>query len=520
MTDVLAGPEPTGPADAALTAPAGSAADATPAPAGPLADAPAVPAGPGAGVGVSAGHGAAVRVPAGAGAGVAPAGSGASVDMPAALGAAMGVPAGPGDAVAVPAGADASVGVSAVPRASLGVPGCGGARAEVRVRRSGWGLVGPAFVVAVAYIDPGNFATNMAAGARHGYQLLWVIALADVVAMFVQYLSAKLGLATGRSLPELCRQRWPRPAVWLMWAQAELVVMATDLAEFVGAALALHLLLGLSMPAAGLATAVGTSLLLAVAPAGRRRFTVTITVLLMAVVLAFLWQLGRAGVSGEVLAGLVPDLGDGDSVLLACGIVGATVMPHAVYLHSGLTKAAGRRALRRTRGDIVFALGVAGLANVAMLVIAAAALHGRGGPFATLDDIRTGLAASLGPAVGVVFALALLVAGLASACVGTTSGEMVMSGFLGRRVPTVVRRLVTMAPALALLCVGLEPTTALLISQVVLSFGLPFALVPLVVLTSRRDVMGAAVNRRITVLLGGAVALVICGLNVLLVVSA
>jgi manganese transport protein len=383
-----------------------------------------------------------------------------------------------------------------------------------RIPRPGWRLVGPAFVVAVAYIDPGNFATNMAAGARHGYQLLWVIGLANVMAMFVQYLSAKLGAATGRSLPELCRQRWPRPVVRLMWAQAEVVVMATDLAEFVGAALALHLLFGLPMPVAGLATAVGTSVLLL---AGRRRFTVMIAVLLMAVVAAFLWQIGRAGIGGDVLGGLVPRIGDGDSILLACGIVGATVMPHAVYLHSGLTSDGGGHRLRDIRRDIVVALGIAGVANLAMLMIAAAALHGRGGPFDTIDEIRGGLAAALGPAVGLVFALALLIAGLASACVGTRSGEMVMAGFLGTRIPTSVRRLVTMAPALVLLCTGVDPTAALVISQVVLSFGLPFALIPLVVLTSRPDVMGQAVNRRPTVVLGTTVAAVVCALNLLLV---
>jgi manganese transport protein len=383
-----------------------------------------------------------------------------------------------------------------------------------RVPRPGWRLVGPAFVVAVAYVDPGNFATNMAAGARHGYQLLWVIALANVMAMFVQYLSAKLGLATGRSLPELCRRRWPRPVVRLMWAQAEVVVMATDLAEFVGAALALHLLFGLPMPVAGLATAVGTSVLLMTR---RRGFTATIAVLLAAVVLAFLWQIGRAGVGGDVFGGLTPSISGGDGVLLACGIVGATVMPHAVYLHSGLTSDGGHR-LRDIRRDIMVALGIAGVANLAMLMIAAAALHGRGGPFDTIDQVRGGLADALGPAVGLVFALALLIAGLASACVGTRSGEMVMTGFLGTRIPTSVRRLVTMAPALVLLCTGVDPTAALVISQVVLSFGLPFALIPLVVLTSRPDVMGKAVNRRPTVVLGTMVAAVVCALNLLLVV--
>jgi len=419
---------------------------------------------------------------------------------------------GPAGSALGPAGSALGPAGSALGHASAG----GGAAVSTPARRRrALGLVGPAFVVAVAYLDPGNFATNMTAGARHGYQLLWVIMLANVVAMFVQYLSGKLGAVTGRSLPELCRERWRRPVVWLMWAQAEVVVMATDLAEFVGAALALHLLFGLPMPVAGLATAVGTSVLLL---ARRRGFTVMIAVLLMAVVAAFLWQVGRAGVGGGVLAGLVPRIGDGDSVLLACGIVGATVMPHAVYLHSGLTSGGGSRALRGLRADIPVALGVAGLANLAMLIVAASALYGRGGSYDTIDQIRAGLAGVLGPSMGLVFALALLVAGLASACVGTKSGEMVMSGFLGARIPTTVRRLVTMAPALVVLCTGVDPTTALVASQVVLSFGLPFALIPLVVLTSRPDVMGRSVNRRSTVVLGVVVSTIVCGLNLLLVV--
>ena len=221
-----------------------------------------------------------------------------------------------------------------------------------------------------------------------------------------------------------------------------------------------------------------------------------------------------------MLSGLVPTIGDGDSVLLACGIVGARVMPHAVYLHSGLTSGGGARALRGLRADIPVALGIAGLANLAMLIVAASALYGRSGPFDTIDQIQAGLAGVLGPLVGLVFALALLVAGLASACVGTKSGELVMSGFLGTRIPTTVRRLVTMTPALVVLCIGVDPTTALVVSQVVLSFGLPFALIPLVVLTSRPDVMGKSVNRRATVLLGVVVAAFVCGLNMVLVLQA
>jgi manganese transport protein len=391
--------------------------------------------------------------------------------------------------------------------------------------RAAWSLLGPAFVVAVAYVDPGNFATNMAGGARYGFRLLWVIVVANLVAMFVQYLSAKLGLATGRSLPELCRARWPRPVVVLMWVQAEVVVMATDLAEFVGAALALHLLFGLAMVPAGVVTAVVTCALLVAVPSGGRRFGVLIGALLGLVVAAFLWESARAGLGAGTLAGLVPHLGDRDSLLLACGIVGATVMPHAVYLHSGLvthrpmSPARRRAALRVARVDIGVALGVAGVANVAMLAVAAAALHGRGAPADTLEEIRAGLAGSLGATMGLVFALSLLLAGLASACVGTRAGELVMAGFLGTRIPAPVRRLVTMAPALALLAAGVEPTAALVLSQVVLSFGLPFALVPLVALTGRRAVMGPLVNRAATTAVGAVAAAVVCVLNILLVVG-
>lgn len=388
-------------------------------------------------------------------------------------------------------------------------------------RRAAWGAVGPAFVVAVAYVDPGNFATNMAGGAEYGYRLLWVVAVANLVAMFVQYLSAKLGFATGASLPRLCRQRWPRPAVWLMWAQAELVVMATDLAEFVGAALALHLLFGLAMLPAALATAVITCLLLAIAPHRRHRFALVIGALLAVVVVGFVWQAVRAGLDARALSGLLPRLSDRNSVLLASGIVGATVMPHAVYLHSGLAVRPSLRPrgmLAMLRADIGIALGVAGLANLAMLVVAADVLHQRGGAFTTLTQIHAGLSETLGTVVGLVFTLSLLAAGLASSCVGTCAGETVMSGFLDAKLPSAVRRLITMAPAIALLWAGVDPTTALVLSQVVLSFGLPFALIPLVVLTSRRSVMGAMVNRKLTLAVGVVTTTVVCGLNALLLI--
>jgi manganese transport protein len=382
--------------------------------------------------------------------------------------------------------------------------------------------MGPAFVVAVAYVDPGNFATNMAGGAGYGYLLLWVIVGASLMAMFVQYLSAKLGIVTGRNLPELCREHCPRPVTGLLWVQAELVTMATDLAEFVGAAVALNLLFGIPLlPAAGITAFVSFGLLM-LQPAGRRRFETAIIGLLGVILVGFLYQVLRLGPLTGAGAGLVPGFDGVDSVLLATGMIGATVMPHVVYLHSALNQhqAAGdrRRALRTSRLDIAVALGIAGVVNVSMLVVAASALHGTGAPAESLSDMHGSLGTALGSGAAVAFALALLASGFAASSVGTYSGQVVMDGFLRRRLPLVVRRLVTMAPALLLLGSGVDPTRALVLSQVVLSFGIPFALVPLVWLTRRRDVMGGFANRRLTTLCGAAVAAVISALNIFLLV--
>ena len=387
-------------------------------------------------------------------------------------------------------------------------------------------LLGPAFVASVAYVDPGNFATNIQGGARYGYLLLWVVLAANLMAMVVQYLSAKLGIVTGRALPELVRDRLPRPATWGMWVQGELVAMATDVAEFIGAALGLNLLFGVPMLPAGLITGLITFAVLGLRSRGRRRFELAIIALLGFVIAGFLYDALRLGPSAPgALHGLVPGLDGADSLYLAVGILGATVMPHVIYLHSALTKDRvpsrddrdRRRLIRFQRVDVLVALGLAGLVNMTMLAVAARAFHTPA--LAGLDTIvqaHAELGRLAGAGAGLMFAVALLASGVSSSSVGTYAGEVIMAGFVRLRVPLLARRAITMLPALAILAVGANPTSALVLSQVVLSFGIPFALVPLVVLTSRRDVMGGHVNQRRTTVAGGVCVTVIVGLNVLL----
>ena len=384
-------------------------------------------------------------------------------------------------------------------------------------------LLGPAFVAAVAYIDPGNFATNFSAGARFGYMLAWVVVLANLMAMLVQYLSAKVGVATGRDLPELCREHLPTAVSAGLWVQAELIAMATDLAEFVGAAVGLNLLFGVPLLPAGLLTAVVAFGLLALQQRGYRRFEIAIGGLLGIVLLGFIYDQIAAGTSpGRAAAGLMPHLGGPGSLLLAVGIIGATVMPHVVYLHSALTKsrvrcrddAERRQLLRFQRLDVLVALGAAGLINLSMLFISATLFGGPGGGrLDTLQAAHAGLGRMIGGGAALAFAVALLASGLSSSSVGTYAGQVVMQGFIGRRIPLFARRAVTMLPALLVLAIGLPITGSLVISQVVLSFGIPFALVPLVVLTSRADVMGALVNRRLTTVAAAGVAVLITVLN-------
>ena len=388
-------------------------------------------------------------------------------------------------------------------------------------------LLGPAFVAAIAYVDPGNFATNFSAGARFGYLLIWVIVAANLMAMLVQSLSGKVGLATGRNLAELCRDHFPRPVVRGLWAQAELVAMATDLAEIIGGAIALNLLFGIPLLSGGAITAVVAFGLLALQGRGYRPFERAIVGLLGVIALGFLYGAITAGVDGgQLAAGLVPAFDGSDSVLLATGILGATVMPHVIYLHSALTQ--DRVAaeddgelqvlLRHQRLDVVVAMGLAGLVNGAMLVIAAQLLRGEPG-VDTLEGVHSALGRIAGAPVAFAFAVALLASGFASSGVGTYAGQVVMQGFLRRRIPLVLRRGITMAPALLVLALGVDPTRALVLSQVVLSFGIPFALIPLVLLTRRRDVMGTLVNRPVTTAAAWVVTAVIVSLNAFLLVG-
>jgi manganese transport protein len=381
---------------------------------------------------------------------------------------------------------------------------------------------GPAFVAAVAYVDPGNFATNISGGAKYGFLLVWVIVMANLMAMLVQYLSAKIGIATGRNLAELCREHFPTPVRWGLWAQAEIVAIATDLAEFVGAAIALHLLFGVPPLAAGLITAVVAFGILGLQQRGHRHFELAIAALLGIILLGFLYDLTHVSVQpGAIAGGLIPGFAGVDSVMLAVGIIGATVMPHVVYLHSALTQGRiraesveeRRELLRGGRTDVIVALSVAGVINLSMLVIAASLFHRRGMEIESIEAAHAGLGSLIGGGAALAFAVALLASGLSSSSVGTYSGQVVMQGFLRRRIPLLLRRVVSLLPALVVLAIGVDTTQALVLSQVVLSFGIPFALVPTILLTRRADVMGALVNKPVTTGVATVVATLIIGLN-------
>jgi manganese transport protein len=387
-------------------------------------------------------------------------------------------------------------------------------------------LLGPAFVAAVAYVDPGNFATNITGGAKYGYLLLWVILTANLMAMLIQNLSAKIGIATGRNLPEICRERFPRTVSFGLWVQAELIAMATDLAEFVGAAIALNLLFDVPLFPAGLMTAVVAFLILALQNRGYRTFEIAIVGLLAVILFGFLYQTFAAeAVSTDVLSGFIPGFAGTDSILLATGILGATVMPHVIYLHSALTQdrirprdnAEKQKLLRFQRIDVFIAMGIAGLVNMSMLIVAATLFHDSSlADIDTIEGAYAGFKELVGPSVAIAFGVALLASGFASSSVGTYAGQVVMQGFINRRIPLALRRAITMAPALVVLALGLDPTKSLVISQVILSFGIPFALVPLVLLTSKREIMGELVNRKVTTVAASVVAGAIIALNVFL----
>jgi manganese transport protein len=407
--------------------------------------------------------------------------------------------------------------------------------AGVRGRRvfGGLGLVGPAFVAAIAYVDPGNVASNFSAGAQFGYLLVWVVVAANITAGLLQYLSAKLGIVTGQSLPEVLGSRMAanRTGRLLYWAQAEAAAVATDLAEVVGGAIALSILFNLPLTLGAVVTGgVSTALLLASDRRGQRWFEFVVVGLLAVIAVGFMVGLVvDPPPASAAVRGLIPGFDGSESILLAVSMIGATVMPHALYLHGaaardrhlrGSTGGAGARTARllsATRLDVVLAMIVAGAVNLAMLLVSANVL--RGTDATSVPAIHDGLSARLGPAVGLLFALGLLASGLASTAVGGYAGATIMGGLLHRRIPVLVRRVLTLIPALALLLGGVDPTSALLGSQVVLSFGIPFAVIPLVVLTAKREVMGSFVNARRTTAVGLILAAAIVGLNVVLLVG-
>lgn len=393
-----------------------------------------------------------------------------------------------------------------------------------------WGIsrllpfLGPAFIASVAYVDPGNFATNIQGGAQFGYMLLWVIVAANLMAMLIQLLSAKLGIATGRNLAELCRDRFPRPLVLFMWVVMEIVAMATDLAEFLGAAVGFNLLFGIPLFPAGILTAVATFLILGLERFGFRSIEAVISVLVGIVAASYVIEifLARPEWGSVAYNAFVPRFSGSESVLLATGILGATVMPHAIFLHSALTQgrivvhedSKLRRLFRFELADVIIAMTVAGLVNIGMLIMAASTFFREGMTgVGTLEEAHRTLEPLLGSAASWVFAISLLAAGLSSSSVGTMSGQVIMQGFIQKRISPWIRRLVTMGPSLIVIGIGLDPTRTLVISQVFLSFGLPFAIIPLVMFTRRRDIMGVLVNHRITTILIELVAVLIVVLN-------
>lgn len=388
-------------------------------------------------------------------------------------------------------------------------------------------LLGPAFVASIAYVDPGNVAANLTGGARYGYLLIWVLVAANLMAGLVQYQSAKLGLVSGRSLPEMLGERLKTGPRRLFWVQAELVAAATDLAEIIGGAIALNLLFGLPLFAGGLIVgAVSMGMLAVQSRYGQRPFELMIIALLAIIAIGFLAGLFiNPPDGGAMVNGLLPRFDGADSVLLSAGMLGATVMPHAIYVHSALARDrhghvtrpdARRLILRATRWDVVIALGIAGIVNIGMLLLAAVNLRHIAGTD-TIAGAHSAIAASLGPGIALVFAIGLLTSGLASTSVGCYAGATIMAGLFKRRVPVFVRRVITLLPAVALLGAGIDPTLALVVSQVFLSFGIPFALIPLMRLTGDRSVMGEQVNTRKMRFALGLIVLLVVALNLSLI---
>ncbi|CAI1494346.1 Manganese transport protein MntH [Serratia quinivorans] len=387
-------------------------------------------------------------------------------------------------------------------------------------------LMGPAFIAAIGYIDPGNFATNIQSGASFGYTLLWVVVWANVMAMLIQLLSAKLGIATGKNLAEHIRDRFPRPAVWAYWVQAEIIAMATDLAEFIGAAIGFKLLLGVTLLEGAILTGIATFLILMLQQRGQKPLEWVIGSLLLFVALAYMVELAFSQPQlGPLLKGMaMPDLPNGDAVFLAAGVLGATIMPHVIYLHSSLTQAPGESSkadrYAATKVDVAIAMTIAGFVNLAMMATAAAAFHFNGHSGITdLDQAYLTLQPLLGQAAATIFGLSLVAAGLSSTVVGTLAGQVVMQGFVRFYIPLWVRRVVTMLPSFIVIMLGMDATRILVLSQVLLSFGIALALVPLLSFTGNRELMGEMVNSRTIQTMGKLIVVVVVGLNGYLLIS-
>jgi manganese transport protein len=417
------------------------------------------------------------------------------------------------------------------PRQSLSDRAVAEARELLAGRRGGprayLALAGPAVIASIAYIDPGNFATNIQAGAKYGYGLLWVVLLANLIAMLFQALSAKLGIVTGNNLAEMCRKEFPAPAVWAMWAVSEIAAMATDLAEFLGGAIGLSLLFGMPLFAAMGVTAVVTYGILMFERYGFRPIELIIGSMVSIIALCYLVELFIVPVDWAAAAWhtVVPQIADAQALLLCVGIIGATVMPHAVYLHSGLTQARmpvrndeeRRRVLRFSNREVVVALAVAGLVNMAMVMMASGAFHAGYSEVAEIETAYHTLTPLLGAGAAGVFLLSLIASGISSSTVGTMAGQMIMQGFVGFRIPIWVRRLVTMLPAFVVVALGVNATSALVISQVVLSIALPLPMISLLIFTSRSDIMGPFVNSPRTRVVATAGCAVVLILNLFLI---
>ncbi len=393
-------------------------------------------------------------------------------------------------------------------------------------RRIKLSLMGPAFIAAIAYIDPGNFATNIQAGASFGYTLLWVVVWANVMAMLVQLLSAKLGIATGKNLAEHIRDRFPRPVVWAYWVQAEIIVMATDLAEFIGAAIGFKLLLGVTLLEGAVLTGIATFLILMLQNRGQKPIELVVGGLLMFVAAAYIVELifSQPNMAALGRGMIIPNLPNSNAVFLAAGVLGATIMPHVIYLHSALNQTEGKESkvqrYASTRFDVAIAMTIAGFVNLAMMATAAAAFHFNGYEhIAEIEEAYLTLQPLLGNAAATVFGLSLVAAGLSSTVVGTMAGQVVMQGFVRFYIPMWLRRSVTMLPSFIVILMGIDATKILVMSQVLLSFGIALALVPLLIFTRNKALMGELVDTKLTQILGKIVVAIVIGLNAYLLIS-